>query len=166
MEWLPSLDIDIEKYDECLNDFELHMVKELKRSLRNYPKGPERARIQKEMLEIYKSASQRNKDENKKYELERLWNQILQKTFEQMSRIMANLLGTLVLSGIVSLFFIAVVVLGFSFTSPTSYEDGLAILIYAIGPFGIINIVVGFISYKRMRQLKKNFENGELRHLE
>lgn len=62
MEWFPELNFS-EEHDKWLSDIELRKVKQLKASLRQTPKDPKRAEIEKEIYQIYLNAVQRNKKE-------------------------------------------------------------------------------------------------------
>lgn len=159
MEWLP--DFGVGEYDnEFLNDFELHKVKELRRSWRSQTKEVERKQIQIEIYNVYKEAIGRHQEEKIKYKKEKIWNEMLQKAFDRMSRIMANLLGTLMASGIIILFF--VVLFGLNYNSTSNLETALAPLLQVSVLMSVISIVVGVVSYKKMRKLKKQFETGDM----
>lgn len=163
MEWLPELDIK-EEYNEYLNDFELRKVKELHRTLRNHPSGPKRAEIATEIYNIYIAAIESSNKESEKLEKEKIWNQTLQKAFDELARIWAILVVTLLGGGIIS----AIYILVFNFVtsskpaSTTDAELSLGSFLFLSFSVSLIYIVVGLLSIRRMSKLKKRFQSGDM----
>lgn len=159
MEWLPEINIK-EEHNYFLNDFDKHKVKELQRSLRGLSEGHKRKQIEIEIYNIYLAAIQNYKEENNENENENenAWNVLLQKAFDESSRIKAVLFMTLMGNGLLTLFF----VLLFSIKPVADKDTSFAILLYLNVLLAIFSIVVSIVSYKKTRKLKKQFETANL----